>query len=306
MNSPKTVALTGGTGFIGSRILQSLLSNGYFVRLLVRNPSKIHTDNQNIELICGDLHNRYTLKQLTDNISTVIHCAGRVRGTTAAQFDLDNIEGTKNILNMSMNSPQLQRFIHISSLSAREPSLSHYANSKRSSEQVLENSHFKQWTIIRPPAVYGPNDSELRPLFDWMRRGLLWVPGPANKRFSLLHVEDLSRLVLSQLQADISSGKTIEPDDKHSEGYSWNDVRDIASDYFQRRIHILNVSPSLLTSAAHMNVVFSKLLNNSPMLTPGKVRELLHTDWTSRGGTSIQDWAPEIDLKTGLSTLYST
>ncbi|MDW3094316.1 MAG: NAD(P)H-binding protein [Gammaproteobacteria bacterium] len=299
----KVVALTGSTGFIGSNILKSLLANNIRIKILVRNPNKISIKHPNIEIIPGDLHSRSSLLNLTSNVDAIIHCAGRVKGATASDFANDNIQGTKNILFATVKN-NITRFILISSLSAREPTISDYAHSKYASEAALMQSQLKQWTIIRPPAMYGPGDTELKPVFDWMKRGILWVPGSLNQQFSLLHVADLSQLIIDQLSSSNQYGKTLEPDDGNR--YNWQKIQQISSVFFNKNIIILRLPSFLLSLVAHLNVLLSKPLNYSPMLTPGKVRELLHDDWVSQDASSIANWRPKVDLKIGLGTLYSS
>src|SRR3546814_10919051 len=88
----------------------------------------------------------------------------------------------------------LRRFIHISSLEAREPELSAYGWSKAKSERLVAASGL-EWTIIRPPAVYGPGDRETLELLRMARRGFVALPTPG--RFSVIQVEDLCRLLLA-------------------------------------------------------------------------------------------------------------
>ncbi|MFK7795384.1 MAG: NAD-dependent epimerase/dehydratase family protein [Gammaproteobacteria bacterium] len=302
MPSTKVVALTGATGFIGSHILNSLLANGYHIRILVRSSNNTIINHPKIEVIIGDLHNHAALGMLTSNVDFIIHCAGRVKGANADAFVHDNVSGTKNILS-SINQTDHCKFILVSSLSAREPSISNYASSKHASESALKQSNINHWTIIRPPAVYGPGDTELKPVFNWVKRGILWVPGAAKQLFSLLHVDDLSQLVINQLNQTTESRKIIEPDDGHQ--YSWQQIQQISECFFRKKITIVRVPSSVLSLAAHSNVLFSRILNYSPMLTPGKVNELLHDNWVCEGTSYISDWKAKVDLKTGLSTLYS-
>ena len=302
MTNAKVVALTGSTGFIGSHILNLLVAHNFRIRVLVRPLSNTIIEHPNVETIEGDLHNQSSLNRLTLNADFIIHCAGRVRGASASPFIHDNLVGTKNILSAASHCHHC-KFILISSLAAREPNISDYANSKYESESALKNSDLTQWTIIRPPAVYGPGDTELKPIFDWMNRGFLWVPGRSKQLFSLLHVSDLSRLIVSQLNFSSDTGNTLEPDDGNQ--YSWPYIQQIGENFFHRKIRLIHVSSRLLSLAAHSNVLFSKPLNYSPMLTPGKVRELLHHDWVSQGG-SITNWQAKVDLKNGLGTLYSS
>lgn len=302
MSNAKVVALTGATGFIGSHILNLLLANDYRIRILVRSLSNSIINHPNIEVIVGDLHKQSSLNTLTSNVDFIIHCAGRVRSASLEPFIHDNVTGTKNILSAATQASDC-KFILISSLSAREPSISDYASSKHESESALKQSNLKQWTIIRPPAIYGPGDTELKPVFDWMKRGVLWAPGSAKQQFSLLHVDDLSQLVLSQLDLTTESRNTIEPDDGNQ--YNWQKIQQISERFFRRKIRIIRTPSYVLYLTAYSNVLFSKALNYSPMLTPGKVRELLHGNWVSEGAICKSHWTPKVDLKIGLGTLYS-
>ena len=90
----------------------------------------------------------------------------------------------------------MRRFVHISSLAAREPELSDYGWSK-ARRSGWSPPPGLDWTIIRPPAVYGPGDRETFELFKMARRGLVALP--PSGRFSVIHVEDLCRLILAVL-----------------------------------------------------------------------------------------------------------
>ena len=303
MSNSKLVALTGSSGFIGAHLLTLLLANNFRIRILVRNTNTTSNNHPNIETIVGNLHNQDALNRLTSKVDYIIHCAGRVRGANAAPFTHDNIIGTKNILTAATQANQ-GKFIFISSLSAREPSISDYANSKHAGEFALKQSDLKRWTIIRPPAVYGPGDAELKPIFDWMQRGVLWVPGNAKQKFSLIHIDDLTQLVIAQLHPTSEIGNTIEPDD--GQQYDWRQIQQISENFFLRKIRIIHVPSPILSVTAHSNVLLSKVLDYTPMLTPGKVRELLHRNWVSEGNACITNWKPKVDLKIGLGTLYSS
>ena len=302
-----SVALTGGTGFIGNTVLPTLLAAGHSVRLLVRNPDKFHGrfDQQNfgrLQIVAGSLQHHSALQELLDGVDTIVHCAGRVRGRRAEEFLADNVIGTQALLDADTNP---SHFIFISTLAAREPVLSDYASSKMQAEQLVQGRQTNNWTIIRPPAVYGPGDRELRPLFDWIRRGVLWVPGAASNRFSLLHVSDLAALIKNTVETGPLNSKICEPCDGKVGGYQWTELQAIAANVFNRRIRRFTVPERILNTAAHANMVFSSIINNSPMLTPGKVRELVHRDWVSDPKNVISGWHPQISLKAGLQDLYS-
>ena len=298
----QTIALTGGTGFIGRSILTRLLAAGHQVRLLARNPSKISLQSERLQLIRGSLHEHALIEQLVDHADTIIHCAGRVRGRRLDQFTTDNLDATEGLITANKSRA---RFVYISSLAAREPSLSHYALSKNQAEQAIRAHQTTNWTILRPPAVYGPGDRELRPLFDWMRRGVMWVPGLPSNRFSLLHVNDLASLVQYIVEHNHSTAQIVEPDDGKVMGYQWSELQAIAAHVFKRKIRRYTLPTSILNPAARANMVFSTLINKAPMLTLGKVRELQHSNWVVDSSKSITGWQAQIDFEAGLRILYS-
>ena len=297
------VAITGATGFIGSHLVKALLAKGFTVRILARKPNKTSLKHHSLEVVTGNLHHNASLEILVQGAHYVIHCAGRVRGANQAQFDHDNVQGTQNVIDAASRSTSLKGFIHLSSLAAREPNVSHYAKSKNTAEALVKNINFTEWSIIRPPAVYGPNDKELRPLFDWMKKGILWIPGNPQQKFSLIHVYDLVELIVQEIFSN-DHDRVLEPHD--GQCYHWLLIAQLCSEFFNRKIRQLTISPSILSAAASLNVLLSKGINYSPMLTPSKVNELIHDDWIASGIPSGHTWAAKIDLKKGLSTLYSS
>ena len=197
---PKLVAVTGATGFIGNVLTQRLTESGWTVRALTR---LYRPDSESIQWIHGDLDNLTALHHLVDDVAFVIHCAATVRGSSFQEFAHTNIEGTKNLLCAITEQKQYPRFLHISSLAARQPEFSWYAQSKYLSEQqLIEYSDLLPWTIFRPTAVYGPGDKELKPLFQAMHRGLLPVVGKIHNRFGLIHVHDLVAAIQIWLASD--------------------------------------------------------------------------------------------------------
>ena len=303
MTSPPVVAITGGTGFIGSAILKSLISANYSIRALVRTPEKFELLS-GVEIVQGHLNNSEGLRRLCQGSDIVIHCAGQIRGKHYREFETDNVLGTALLCEtVQQYSPQAH-FINISSLSARYPGLSHYAHSKQQAEEIV--SDLTYWTSIRPPAVYGPLDTELKPLFDAMRKGICWCPGKTSNRFSMLHVEDLSQVIMTIIQQPNNHIHAVyEPDDGLPGGYDWDFIQKIASKVFGRRVQTITVPKSILKGAAHINMVFSTLNRKAPMLTPGKVNELTFDNWVVSLNKRIPGWQAKIQLNDGLKNLYA-
>lgn len=299
-----TVAITGGTGFIGKSLIYRFLQENIRVRALVR-PASISScfNAPGLSWIHGELNSEESLGQLLDGASAVIHCAGSVRGASVSDFVPANVSGVEKIARMARSSADSPRFLLISSLAARSPELSCYAASKRQGEEVLRGAaNGLDWTIIRPPAVYGPGDREMLPLLQWIRRGMVFVPGGGTGRFSLIFIDDLTEAVLSWLVSGAGSGGCFELHDGKAGGYCWEEVRAIASELYRRPVRRIDIPRIALDAAAHINSAVSRIAGYLPMLTPGKVRELCHDDWVCNNSdfSCITQWVPEIELREGL------
>ena len=299
------IAVTGATGFIGQSVCRRLLARGYAVRALVRPRHRVLPDAlTQVEMIHGHLADTASLRHLTSGADAIIHCAGRVRGATPAQFDQVNVEGTRNVLHAAKSCQTVPRLLFVSSLAAREPQLSYYASSKYRAEQLLEREGNNiDWTVLRPPAVYGPGDRELLPLLRLMARGIAFIPGLPTARFSMLYVEDFSTAVIAWLHCTGAKAKVFSVDDGHDNGYDWHEMSDIVGDLCGRKIRIVQITPWLLDRAVRINSLVSKLFDSSPMLTPEKLRELRHHDWVSDDAAfqQLTGWQPQTDLASGLA-----
>jgi 2-alkyl-3-oxoalkanoate reductase len=195
-----TVAVTGVTGFIGRHIVQNLLSRGFTVRALTRRAGQIAPPN--LTWIQGALEDQDSLIELVRGAEFVVHCAGQVRGGTEETFTRCNVSGSQHLMQAARQSGSCKRFLFISSLAARHPELSWYANSKHVAEQRLTAMAADiSLGIFRPTAVYGPGDKELKPIFSWLLRGVLPRLGAAEAKLTFLHVSDLAEAVSQWLLA---------------------------------------------------------------------------------------------------------
>jgi len=299
-----TVAVTGATGFIGRALLPALKAAGWQVKALRRTAAPSPEDNQqSIEWVSGTLDDAGSLHYLLQNVHAVVHCAGAVRGMSPAQFDPVNEQGVANLLTAALAQDPPPRFIALSSLAAREPALSPYAASKRKGELVLNSAGDKlPWVALRPPAVYGPGDRELLPLFQLMAKGISVVPSVHDSRFSLIYIDDLVRALMRCLErSDIPAG-IYELDDGHPGGYSWADIEQTVAVQCHRSVRRVAIPLWLLAAVAGANVLLARIRGVAPMLTPGKVRELAHQDWVcdSSDWRRASGWLPEFSFSEGL------
>jgi nucleoside-diphosphate-sugar epimerase len=298
------IAITGATGFVGAAVARRLSAAGHTIQAMIR-PASIQKRPADIaaEWIEGDLDDRQSLNRLVKGVDAVVHCAGAVRGATREQFNRVNADGLARLVQATISQKPAPRLLLISSLSAREPHLSHYAGSKREGEKVLaERSHQLSWTIFRPCAIYGPGDREILPIFKLMARGIAPIVGSGNGRFSLIYVNDLAEAVAKWIDSACCQSGTYELHDGNPKGYSWHDVIDTFQQLRTKAVVRLKIPTGLVKLVAAINLVAARIIGYAPMLTPGKVRELSHSDWTCDNAALKDDagWSPRILLAEGL------
>jgi nucleoside-diphosphate-sugar epimerase len=274
------VAVTGGTGFIGREVIRRLLEQGFMVRALARRPDPgLEADGATI--IRGGLVDDGALAQLVDGAAAVVHCAGATVAPDRTTFQVVNGVRAARLMAVVAAAPCRPRFLLLSSLAAREPSLSPYAESKRLGEDLVRRAagDRAEVCILRLPAVYGPRDRAALPIFRQLKRGLLFVPAMPNARFSLIYVQDLAEIVLQLLETTPWGNRLLEPDDGRAGGYRWQDLAEIAGRQLGRRVRTLPLRRSILWPTAAIAQVIGATLRRPPRLSPGKLRELFHSDW---------------------------
>lgn len=299
-----SVALTGATGFVGRSLLIKLTDRGWRVRALTRRPQP---DMPGVTWISGDLADHTALARLVEKAAGIVHCAGLVKAQHPREFDAVNRGGVEAVLKAAhKHAGGGARFLLVSSLAARLAHLSPYAASKRAGEVHLQayNGHLT-WSVIRPPAIYGPGDREVRKLLNAARFGILPAPGSTRHRFALLHVDDLADLVCHMLQVDEAPfGQVLEVDDRAPGGYDYHDIADILENVTGRKVVALATPPALLRLAASVNAGLARWRERPAIFTPAKLDELLHPDWTlSTDFAEIPGWQPRIRAEEGLRRL---
>ena len=298
------IALTGATGFIGSALVHRLHAAHWQIRALARPTSKRdHLAGMGIQWVEGDLDDPESLGRLVRNVYAVVHCAGAVRGASSAHFFNVNSHGVAGLVEAARKENPKPRFLLISSLAAREPHLSPYAASKKQGEEALaEGAGGMPWAALRPPPVYGPGDKEMLPLFQWMYRGIAPVIGSADARFSMLYVEDLADAIVRWLACGNTSQQPFELHDGQHNGYAWEDLIRVISRLRGRRVYRVPIPVLPLAWLARLNILAAGLVGYAPMLTPGKIRELKHLDWTCDNTLFSHEtgWTPRVFLEEGL------
>src|SRR5262249_45654100 len=187
----RTVAVTGATGLIGRHVVEHLGRAGWRVRVLTRRLPKF--PDIAVEAVIGALDDARALSRLVDGADAIVHVAGLVKARSRAEFFAANATGTGNLATAARGGGRRPRFVLLSSLAAREPQLSDYAASKRAGETELARcGDGLSWSILRPPAVYGPGDREILAFFQALWRGIALLPTPRDGLLSLIHAADLA------------------------------------------------------------------------------------------------------------------
>ena len=297
------VLLIGSTGFIGRRLKHTLEQTGHRVKCLVRpRTAERLALSYSPDLVVGDLNDPATIAQAVRDTTAVVYAAGAVRGRVFSDFVPANVNGVTAVAKQIEQLSDKPRLLLISSLAASEPQLSHYAASKAAGEQALAQFVDIDWTILRPPAVYGPGDVEMRPILDLLKRGIVLRPGGKDQRVALLHVDDLVRAVTAWLAANPAPHQTFAIDDGYmgtaGAAYSWTEMAQAAG---KPRVE-LGVPFVMLRLVAALNVWFARMFGYAPMLTPGKASELQHERWVcdNKRFTEATGWEPAISLQQGI------
>jgi nucleoside-diphosphate-sugar epimerase len=286
------LAVTGATGFVGGHLLDAAAEAGHRVAALARRPQQ---PRPVVEWIAGSLDDRPALDRLVAGADAVIHVAGVVNAPDAAGFEAGNVLGTGAVL-AAAEKAGVQRFVHISSLAAREPNLSQYGASKARSEALVAASPLST-AIVRPPAIYGPGDHELLALFKMAKRGFILLP-PAG-RLSLLHAADLARLLLALADAAATKGIT-EPDDGQPDGWTHREFGDLVGHAVGRMVRRASMPAPVMKAAARADRL---LRGANAKLTPDRAAYFCHPDWVADPAKAPQAaiWSARIATPQGLA-----
>jgi nucleoside-diphosphate-sugar epimerase len=286
------LAITGGTGFVGSHLIDAALAARHDVHGLTRREQP---ERDRVTWIRGSLDDRAALERLVADADAIIHVAGVISAPDAAAFEHGNVTGTLAML-AAATAGGVKRFVHVSSLAAREPKLSLYGASKAKGEELVRSSGL-DWSIVRPPAVYGPGDRETLDLFRMARLGLMLMP--PRGRVSVIHVDDLARLLLALSAYAAPSNILIEPDDGKPNGWTHREFARALGRAVGGKPAIISSPGVLLRLAARADQL---LRGPKAKLTADRAAYFSHRNWVveTRLAAPPELWQPEIATADGL------
>ena len=286
------IAVTGGTGFVGSHFIELALAQGHQLRALTRRPQP---ERAGITWIEGALDKPDSLTALVQGADAVLHIAGVINAPDRAGFAAGNIEGTRALI-AATEAAGVRRFVQVSSLTAREPDLSLYGWSKAEADKLLIASNL-DWTIVRPPAIFGPRDQEMLELFKLAKRHVVPLP-PAGGRMSVIAVGELIRLLLALPTSNALIREIVEPDDGAPGGWDHRDFARAIGSAMGSKVLPLPLPRSILDAIAALDGLFR---GKNAKLTPDRVAYFCHRDWVSHARPPTDVWAPQEETPTALT-----
>jgi dihydroflavonol-4-reductase len=288
------VLVTGGTGFLGSHLVERLLEEPETeVHALVRNPSKLRWLDgiERVRLLTGDLHN---LPALPAGLGCVFHLAGLTKTLKSNEYYTVNQEGTANLLRALDGQSCPPRFVHLGSIAAGGPSaprrpvceadpprpVSAYGESKlRAEAEVLKYKDRFPVVTLRAAAVYGPRDEDFLEYFRWMKRGILPLVGHGQKSLSLLYVRDAVRAILLAAKPGVPSGEVFNIADPGA--YTWEDIgRTVAGLLGKKLVPVrFPLWTAYLASAASEGI--GRLGGGASALNVSKYKQMKQAGWVA-------------------------
>lgn len=286
------IAVTGGTGFVGSHFIELALAQGHQLRALTRRPQP---ERAGITWIEGALDKPDSLTVLVQGADAVLHIAGVINAPDRAGFAAGNIEGTRALI-AATEAAGVRRFVQVSSLTAREPDLSLYGWSKAEADKLLIASNL-DWTIVRPPAIFGPRDQEMLELFKLAKRHVVPLP-PVGGRMSVIAVGELIRLLLALPTSNALIREIVEPDDGRPDGWDHRDFARAIGVAMGSKVLPLPLPRPILDAIAALDGLFR---GKNAKLTPDRVAYFCHRDWVSHARPPTDVWAPQEETPTALT-----
>ncbi len=283
--------VTGGTGFIGSHLVEFLLNRDIQVRCLVRDPGQLGwLEGLPIDLVKGDLGSMNALEEGAAGVDAVFHLAGTVAAVSRDAYFKINAEGCRNLAEATLKKNRsVKIFIYVSSIAAVGPSrpgsavsedeephpVSHYGRSKRDGERLLAGIEGLPLVIVRPSAVYGPRDSGNLMFFKIGMRGLLPVFNAAAD-ISLIYIHDLVRGITSAAEMgrfdaiyNLADERTV----------TTADLPGIIGRALGVKVRRVSVPVCLVWTAALLFEVKGRLTGRMPIFNLQKVNELTAAGW---------------------------
>lgn len=309
--------VTGGTGFVGSHLVEALLARGDDVRCLVRSSPK-WLEGMSAAVVQGDLSDEHVLAEGMDGAEIVYHVAGMTRAPEARALVEANVEGTRRVLDAAEASG-VGRVLVTSSLAAVGPSgaepltelaplrpISAYGESKAAMEQMVAvrraEGRGPEVVLVRPTAVYGPREADIYTVIKAADRQRVFpiVGDPDVPALDLVHVRDLVDGMIAAAGADGAAGELYFLGGPH--GSAWAEIRDAILKALGHGALTVRVPRVLVGPVGTVAEGIGRLFGKYPPLNREKAREA-KAQWlvSSEKAASGFGYAPRIGLEEGMA-----
>ncbi len=302
------VFVTGATGFIGSFLVEALIRKGYDVTCLVRNTSDLKwLSHLRLQYLQADLDNGASYADKLGEFQYIFHLAGLTKADSTKDYYHANAVCTQKLVTAAAKmNPSLKRFLHVSSLAAAGPSIdgrpliedapaspvSVYGKSKLEGEKaVLACRGMMPVTIVRPPAVYGPRDTDFYLVFKAVQNRLFPYWGKSS--YSLIYVEDLVQGMILAAEKEAAADKTYYLAD--SRIYTNDDILSAMSATLGRKAFRLRLPRSILPVLA----VLLKKIREKGIINPDKIEEIRYPHWTCDPARSMTELGFQAETSLG-------
>ncbi len=315
------VFVTGGTGFIGSHLIEALLARGDEVVCLTRNPTNANRifGHSPVEIVAGSLQDANALAAGCDGADVVYHLAGLVAARNRGEFFAVNASATRTLASVaSRSAATIKHLVYVSSIAAAGPSpkghplsedartqpVTDYGWSKLAGEEAIRTSQLP-WTIVRPPAVYGPRDTEVFKLFKLAKRGIVPLFGDGSQELSLVYAFDLVSALTACMnpQAVEHVFFACHPDVCTARQFaSAIHSATTGADQSRRRPRYVTIPPTVARVALWLAGTAARMARRATILSANKANEFLAEAWTCSPDAieRMTGWRASTDLTTGL------
>ena len=304
----KTIAVTGGTGFVGGALSKALLEKGYAVRIITRSaPAR---PQPGAAYAVADFSDAESLKAALAGADAVVHRAAALFCRSGEAFLKANGAGTANLVNAAEAAGSVKKIVYLSSLATAGPSgaetpkteaqpdapVSYYGRSKLEGEKAVKQFARGSFVILRPPIVYGKKDFGLSTIAEWVRRGVMVNAGSASGRFSFIYLDDLVRALTQALETEKFDGGTFYVCENRV--YTWREfITLLAAGMGVKMPLMVSLPPWAVFAAGCVYEAVSLLTGATPALNRDKAREAPGPNWTASPAlwektAGWNDWTP--------------
>lgn len=308
--------ITGGTGFIGSHLADTLLSDPKWdqIKCLVRSREK-WLEGKNYIRVSGDLHSIHAIEKALHGVDVIFHIAAIVKAPDQKKFDHANVAATENMIRLAKKCG-IKKLVILSSLAAAGPScgsprteedpvqpISMYGKSKLKMEKMIrrEAGDDQSITILRPPAVYGPREEQIFTLFQLMRRGVAPIIGDGeHPKISLIYVDDLIQAILKAAEQTTPGVQTYFVSDGNIT--SWNRIKEIVETVLGKKSISIRLRPEWVKKIAGVIETTASFFGSYPVINREKANEMI-LEWTCSTDKARKElnFEPQYTLEEGLS-----